>query len=334
MKFLPILEKHIAYAKSNIKRIVLPEGDDERVLTAAKIAIDEELAVPVLIGDEKIISDKAKTIGLSLDKIEIVNSRSSDKIGEFCEEYVAIRGKGTTSAALRLMEDPLYFGAMMLRKGMVDGCVTGSVYNSADVVKAAVYIIGAIEKGKKISSFFLMNFPNVNFGENGNLIYADCAVNPDPDAETLAHIAISTANSAKVLFGWEPRIAMLSFSTKGSAKHPLASKVIEATNIIKGVFPDLLVDGELQGDSAIIDYVAQRKCPDSKIGGKANILIFPTLDAGNICYKLSERVSGGSAIGPIFQEIAKPINDLSRGCSAEDIVNNIIITTYETQFLG
>lgn len=337
MEFVPQLSRHVEYAKANPMRIVLPEGDEERVIEAAKIAVDEKMAYPTLIGDENTIVEKTKQCGLNPNSVDIIDPKTSVDIDRFCQEYAIIRGKGKKQinerAARRIITNPLFFGAMMVRMGMAGGCVAGANYLSTDVVKASVYIIGPKAPGVKISSFFLMVVPDDSYGENGALLYADCAVNPEPDAETLAEIALSTAHSAKQLFGWEPRIAMLSFSTKGSAKHHSVDIVANATAIVKEKRPDILIDGELQADAAIVASVAHKKAPDSDLAGRANILIAPNLDVGNICYKLTERLTGGHAIGPIFQETAFPIADLSRGCRTRDIVHNMIVLTYQKQFL-
>lgn len=338
MEFLPQLQDMIEFAKSRHNRIVFPEGEDDRVIEAAKILQEEKIVFPVLLGEEGTIISKAEKIGLDVSRVELINPKNSVFLSEFSQEYAKLRGGGegkkqvNERAASRIMSDNLYFGAMMLRKDMVAGFVGGAVYNSADVVKAAVYIIGTKAPGVKISSFFYMVFPDKRYGEEGAFLFADCAVNPEPDSSLLAEIAISTANSALIYLCWKPRVAMLSFSTKGSAKYPTVDKVIEATKIVKEKCPNLQVDGEFQVDAAIVPEVGMRKAPNSVIAGNANILIFPDLNSGNIAYKLSERLANGKAIGPIFQGIAKPFNDLSRGCSAEDIVYSAIFASFQSQF--
>ncbi len=308
-------------AKSKNKTIILPESHDERVLKAAEILTQEQIAKIVTLGNpDKVLMD-AKKIGVSLDGVEIIDHLTHPRFDEFAEKYFLLRQKKgmTKEQAIETMKRDLFFAAMMLREGLVDGSVAGSFASTADVMKAGIQIIGMPEGISIVSSFFLMIFPDKNYS------FADCAVVPNPTDEQLADIAISTADNHKKLTGDEPLVAMLSFSTKGSATHELADKVISATNIVKSKRPDLMVDGELQFDAAIIESIGKKKAAESKVAGKANVLVFPDLNAGNIGYKIAQRLGGAEAVGPMVQGLNKPFFDLSRGCSVEDIVNTTAI---------
>ncbi|MGB6369946.1 MAG: phosphate acetyltransferase [Atribacterota bacterium] len=319
-------------AKKNPKIIVLPEGEEPRMIKAAETVINEGFASLILLGREENIKSKVRELGIDLSsKIKIINPKDSEKLKEYAESYYQIRkNKGVSLyEAYQLMENPLYFGALMVYHDDADGLVAGSINATGDVFRPALQTIKTAPGINIVSSSFIMVVPDCPYGENGILIFADCALNPEPNAEQLADVAIASASTGKALVGFEPRVAMLSFSTKGSGKHPLVDKVIEATKIAKEKKPELLIDGELQADAALIPSIGERKAPNSKIAGKANVLIFPDLNSGNIAYKLIERLAKAEAIGPISQGMRKPVNDLSRGCSAEDIVNVIAITVLQ-----
>lgn len=308
-------------AKSRNKTIILPESHDERVLKAAEILTKEKIAKIITLGNPDKVLQDAKNIGVSLDGVEIIDQLTHPKFEEFSEIYFQLRQKKgmTKDSAIETMKRDIFFAAMMLREGLVDGSVAGSFASTADVMKAGIQIVGMPEGISIVSSFFLMIFPNKNYS------FADCAVVPNPTDEQLADIAISTSDNYKKLTGEEPLVAMLSFSTMGSATHELVDKVISATRIIRTKRPDLMVDGELQFDAAIIESIGKKKAPESKVAGKANVLIFPDLNAGNIGYKIAQRLGGAEAVGPMVQGLNKPFFDLSRGCSVEDIVNTTAI---------
>jgi len=319
-------------AKKNPKIIVLPEGEEPRMIKAAETIINEGFASLILLGREESIKSKARELGVELpDEIKIINPKDSEKLKEYAESYYQLRKhKGVSlEEAYQLMENPLYFGALMVYHDDANGLVAGSINATGDVFRPALQTIKTAPGINIVSSSFVMVVPDCPYGENGIMVFADCALNPEPNAEQLADVAIASAATGKALVGFEPRVAMLSFSTKGSGKHPLVDKVIEATKIAKEKRPELLIDGELQADAALIPSIGERKAPNSKIAGKANVLIFPDLHSGNIAYKLIERLAKAEAIGPISQGMRKPVNDLSRGCSAEDIVNVVAITVLQ-----
>jgi phosphate acetyltransferase len=317
-------------AKKHNMRIVLPEGYEERNIRAADIAIAEGLAQIILIGDPEEIASHAAELGLkNLSKAKIVNPKSHDNKDHYIEMMVELRkSKGMTrEEASLLIEDPLYLGVLMIKNGDADGEVSGADHSTGDVLRPAFHYVKTAPGISVVSGAFIMILPEKTFGEDGVLIFADGAVHPDPTDKELAEIAVATAHTARTIAGYEPKIAMLSFSTKGSAKHELVDKVVSATKIAKEMAPDLLIDGELQGDAALVEAIGQKKAPGSKIAGHANVLIFPDLNSGNIAYKLVQRLANAEAIGPILQGMAAPINDLSRGCSVSDIVSMIAITS-------
>lgn len=308
-------------ARSRNKTIVLPESHDERVLKAAEILNKEKICKVITLGNPAKVNEDAKKLGVDLAGVEIIDHTTHPKFDEFTNIYYELRKKKgmTPEQAKEILKRDLFFAAMMLREGLVDGSVAGSFASTADVMKAGIQIVGMPEGISIVSSFFLMIFLQKNYS------FADCAVVPNPDAEQLADIAISTADNHKKLTGEEPLVAMLSFSTKGSATHELVDKVVKATELVKTKRPDLQVDGELQFDAAIIESIGKRKAPNSNVAGKANVLIFPDLNAGNIGYKIAERLGGAQAVGPMVQGLKKPFFDLSRGCSVDDIVNTTAI---------
>ena len=310
-------------AKQLKKHIVLPDSMDERAIQAARIIIDEQIANISLVGNEEAIQAKAKQIGVGLEKIHIVDPEKSEKLTEFTNIFFDLRkAKGLKiEQAQQTMKLPLFFGAMMIREGQADGSVAGSLSTTSDVIRAGIQIVGMPAGITVVSSFFLMVFPNISYS------YADCGVVPDPTAEQLADIAISTASNHRKLTGEEPRVAMLSFSTKGSASHPSVEKVQKATSLVKIKQPDLIIDGELQFDAAVVPSVCAKKAPGSPIAGTANVFIFPDLNAGNISYKLTQRLAGAEAFGPIIQGLKKPCYDLSRGRSVSDIVTMVAINS-------
>ncbi|WP_123054086.1 phosphate acetyltransferase [Clostridium sp. JN-1] len=320
-------------AKSNKKKIVLAEGEEERNIKACAKIIENGLANIVLVGDEKVIAEKAKKLGVKVDGAETANPETSEKTSEYAEAFYELRKKKgmTLEKANKIVRDPLYFATMMVKLGYVDGMVSGAIHTTGDLLRPGLQIVKTAPGTSVVSSMFIMEVPNCTYGKDGMLLFADCAVNPQPNSEELAAIAISTAETAKNLCGMDPKVAMLSFSTRGSASHDLVDKVTKATELAKEMNPDLPVDGELQLDAAIVKEVAELKAPDSSVAGKANVLVFPDLQAGNIGYKLVQRFAKAEAIGPICQGFAKPINDLSRGCSADDIVNVVAITAVQAQ---
>ncbi len=303
------------------KTVVLPESHDERVLFAAEKLTKEKIAKVITLGNEEKIREDANKLNINLSGVRIIDPERSESLSTFTNVFFNKRKhKGITiEEARETMKKDLFFGAMMVNESMADAFVAGSTASTGDVLRAAFQCVGMPEGISIVSSFFLMIFPERVFS------FADCAVVPNPDANQLADIAITTADNHKKLTGEEAYVAMLSFSTKGSAKHELIDKVIEATNIAKQKRPDLNIDGELQFDAAIIDSIGQRKAPGSNVAGRANVLVFPDLQAGNIGYKIAQRLGGAEAVGPVVQGLKKPLFDLSRGCSVDDIVNTAAI---------
>lgn len=317
-------------ARKQNMRIVLPEGYEERTIKAADIAIREGLAKIILIGDPAEIKSHAEKLDLKdISRAEIVNPKSHPKKDHYINMMVELRkSKGMTKEeASTLIEDPLYLGVLMIKNGDADGEVSGADHSTGDVLRPAFQYVKTAPGISVVSGAFIMILKDKNFGENGVIIFADGAVHPNPDEKELAEIAVATAHTARAIAGFEPRIAMLSFSTKGSAKNEIVDKVVNATRLAKEMAPSLQIDGELQADAALIEAIGRSKAPGSSIAGKANVLIFPDLNSGNIAYKLVQRLAHAEAIGPILQGMAAPINDLSRGCSVDDIVSMIAITS-------
>ena len=330
---MSMIEKVKNKARSDVKKIVLPEGDEKRTVEAASILKKEGLAEPILIGSPDAVNKVAADLAVDISGIKIVDPLSSEKASAYASALYEIRkNKGVTEEdAKKLVTDPMYYGIMMVKLGDADGLVSGAVHTTGDMLRPALQIIKTKPEMKIVSSSFLMDCPNKDLGEDGLLVYADCVVMPNPTAEELAYIAIATAYTAKRLCGFEePRVAMLSFSTKGSAKHELVSKVQEAVQIAHDLAPDLLLDGEMQYDAALVPEVGASKAPGSPVAGRANILVFPDLQAGNIGYKITQRIGGADCFA-VLQGLNMPCNDLSRGCSVEDIVNTVAMTAVQAQ---
>ncbi len=323
-------------AKSDKKTIVLPETNDKRTLIAASHIMRDGIADIIMVGNEEKIMDGAGWLEVDLDGVKVVDPHSSDKFEEYADLLYEIRkNKGMTpeTARVTLLADPLTFGVMMVKADDADGMVAGACHATADVLRPSLQILKTAPGVKLVSGFFILDVPDCDFGEKGTFLFADCGLNQDPTAEELAAIADTSAKSFRNLVGAKPIIAMLSHSTKGSAKHPLVDKVVEATRIAQEEYPNLTIDGELQTDAALVPQVAKTKAPGSEVAGKANVLIFPNLDCGNIGYKLVQRLAKAEAYGPMLQGIAKPVNDLSRGCSWQDIVGVVALTAVQAQLL-
>lgn len=327
MDLLTIIKEN---AKKYFKKIVLPEGAEERTLKAADELIENSIANIILLGNKDEIGARAEEFALrNINKANIIDPKSDhEKKGHYINKMVEIRkNKGLTKEeAAKLIEDPLYLSVLMIKNGDADGEVAGAMNATGDVLRPAFQYIKTMPGISVVSGAFIMIFKDKEFGNDGMLIFADCAVHPNPSEKELAEIAVATAKTAKAIAQMEPRVAMLSFSTKGSASHEMVDKVVNATKLAKEMAPELKIDGEMQADAAIIEAIGKKKAPGSDIAGRANVLIFPTMEAGNIAYKLVQRLAHAEAVGPILQGMAAPINDLSRGCSVSDIVNLVAIT--------
>ncbi|MCR5283953.1 MAG: phosphate acetyltransferase [Lachnospiraceae bacterium] len=323
-------------ARADRKTIVLPETNDKRTLIAASHILQEGIADLVMVGDEEKIMDGARWLEVELDGVTIINPETTDKLDSYVDLlYETRKAKGMTPEKAReiLLKDYLTFGVIMVKANDADGMVAGACHATADTLRPALQILKTAPGVKLVSGFFIIDVPDCEYGHNGTFLFADCGLNQDPTAEQLAAIADSSAKSFHSLVGAKPIIAMLSHSTKGSAKHALVDKVVEATKMAKEQYPHLCIDGELQTDAALVPSVAKSKAPGSEVAGKANVLVFPNLDCGNIGYKLVQRLGKAEAYGPMLQGIAKPVNDLSRGCSWEDIVGVVALTAVQAQLL-
>lgn len=325
---MDLMQDIISRAKANKQRIVLPEGTEERTLKAADRLVADGVADIILIGNPEEINKLAAGFGLNhIGQTTIIDPKNHEKKAAYADLLFQLRQKKgmTPEKAAVLVEDPLYLACLMIKSGDADGEIAGAKNTTGDVLRPALQIIKTAPGMNCVSGAFLMFVKDHKYGDDGVLVFADCAVMPNPNASELASIAIATAATARDIVGVEPRVAMLSFSTKGSASHEMVDKVVEATHVAKEMAPDLKIDGELQADAALVEAVAAQKAPGSEIAGKANVLVFPTLEVGNIAYKLVQRLGDAEAVGPILQGMAAPVNDLSRGCSVDDIYKMVAI---------
>lgn len=330
---MDVLKDFKEKAASNLKTIVFAEGYDERIVKAAAEVEGEGIAQIIILGSQESIQADAEDYGVDLNGVEVIDPESSNYIEEFRDEFYELRKhKGISiEDAENAVRDPLYFGTMMIYTGKADGMVAGAANPTGNVLRPSLQIVKTAEGISTVSSAIIMVLKDKSFGEEGVLVFSDCAVNPAPNSEQLAEIAITTANTTQNLLGFDPKVAMLSFSTMGSARHEHVDNVINAVKIAHQNAPHLKIDGEMQVDAALVEDVGKRKAPESKIAGKANVLVFPDLESGNIGYKLVQRLAGAAAVGPIIQGLAAPINDLSRGCSVADVVNLTAITAVQAQ---
>ncbi|MDO5572468.1 MAG: phosphate acetyltransferase [bacterium] len=333
---MSFIDKIKERAKQDVKTIVLPETNDRRTLIAAAKIIQEGTAKLIMVGKEEKIMDGAKWLEVDLSQVKVVDPENTEKLDEYVNLlYETRKEKGMTPEKARelLLSDYLMFGVMMVKAKDADGMVAGACHATADVLRPSLQILKTAPGVKLVSGFFILDVPDCEYGADGTFLFADCGLNQDPTAEELADIADSSAKSFTTLVGQKPIIAMLSHSSKGSAKHPLVDKVVEATRIAHEKYPHLTLDGELQPDAALVPAIAHSKAPGSEVDGKANVLIFPNLDCGNISYKLVQRLGKAEAYGPMLQGISRPVNDLSRGCSAEDIVGVVALTAVQAQLV-
>mgnify|MGYP004505469045 CR=1 FL=1 len=330
---MSVLDSIKEKAKADVKHILLPEGSEERTVQAARIITDEKIAKVTLLGDEEEIKKVAEKFNVCLCGIDIINPLTDPDFEHYANGFYELRkAKGMTPEKAReTIKNTLFYACMMIKEGKADGMVSGAINTTGNTLRPGLQIIKMAKGINTISSCFIMEIPNKEYGDNGLMLFGDCAININPNPDELASIAIATANTAKTLLGMDPKVAMLSFSTKGSAKHENVDKVTAALAKVKELAPELDVDGELQADAAMVPKVAALKAPGSKVAGHANVLIFPDLQAGNIGYKLVQRLAGAEAVGPVSQGFAKPINDLSRGCSIADIVSVVAITAVQAQ---
>ena len=330
---MSVLDSIKEKAKADVKHILLPEGSEERTVQVARIITDEKIAKVTLLGDEEEIKKVAEKFNVCLCGIDIINPLTDPDFEHYANGFYELRkAKGMTPEKAReTIKNTLFYACMMIKEGKADGMVSGAINTTGNTLRPGLQIIKMAKGINTISSCFIMEIPNKEYGDNGLMLFGDCAININPNPDELASIAIATANTAKTLLGMDPKVAMLSFSTKGSAKHENVDKVTAALAKVKELAPDLDVDGELQADAAMVPKVAALKAPGSKVAGHANVLIFPDLQAGNIGYKLVQRLAGAEAVGPVSQGFAKPINDLSRGCSIADIVSVVAITAVQAQ---
>ncbi len=326
---MELIQEIVEKAKKNPQHIVFPEGTEERTLKAADRLLKDKVVKLTLIGDPYAIRSRAHDLNLKhIEKANLLDPKNHEKKEAYTELLMELRKKKglTYEQASVLVEDPLYLGALMIKAGDADGELAGAINSTGDVLRPALQIIKTAPGISCVSGAFIMFLQTEEYGDNGLMFFADCAVMPNPTAQELAQIAVASSHTAKAIADVEPRVAMLSFSTKGSAKHEMVDKVVEATKLAKEMVPELSIDGELQADAALVERVAKLKAPDSSVAGKANILVFPSLEVGNIAYKLVQRLGGAEAIGPILQGMAAPVNDLSRGCSVDDIYKMTAIT--------
>ncbi len=326
-----IMDGIFAKARAAQKTIILPEGEDTRVVEAAQETVAQGLAKVVVLGKDEEVKKAVAESGVDLSGCTVIDPETSPKRDDYAKSFAELRkSKGVTyEQAYEIVKDPLYYGVMMVCSGEADGQVSGATHSTADTVRPALQILKCAQDVSIVSSFFVMIVPDCEYGENGLFVYADCGLVINPNANELAEIAITSAKTMRQLFDYEPKVAMLSLSTKGSANDHIIDKVIEATRIAKERRPDLLIDGELQADAALVPWIGERKAPGSSVAGKANVLIFPDLNTGNIAYKLTERLAKAKAYGPVLQGLRKPVNDLSRGCNSSDIVNVAAITAVQ-----